>query len=385
MTNQTEQKYADVCYMPRTNGLWACVVFRDAHNKESGRINPFMLHRGHGIPGQKEGVHGTLGTRIRKALDLIDGYRNARKAVAEEIDSINAQPVSTYIVDGKAGGNDLVIPHYVDPKAQELLMEFEKYAERCLLLVGIYARTIFEDFPEFGKKTLALRDENVNEVAGERIALSQVCNMLVHHRNLTVNGELLEDLYSEKETMWNANSGNSMGWALLITDYLDKVEEVLGSIQIKDLIGMLGKLLNNRSKSKDHMIVNLIREMYYLSNLLSEHALSNCDHTFFRLWVKEEVTGMADELLTEMMKKQSERLSTIERTADFRFPRFEFSRDLAIPKVDIVLNLTVTIRDPKTDKRATESKSVHKTIGFEEFAKTIANNWGHLPVIAQRG
>ena len=180
------RSYAHVLYNRVDENLWASVIFQDANHVECGRTRPFILQKGLYDPAVKQGVHGTLWIRLRRALDLINEYRDEKEKLHKAISSISDAPRSTVTAQSTRTGENISIVTPLNPEADNLLVKHELYAERCMLLVGVYTRTIFEQLQQRGQVTIPLRDENLHEVPDQQINLHNFSHILVHHRSSLV-------------------------------------------------------------------------------------------------------------------------------------------------------------------------------------------------------
>lgn len=331
-----------------------------------------------------QGIHGTLWTKVHRTLELITEYR-ARKQNLDKAPSTFAVPRgSTKTVDLAYGVGISNIVSCDDPDVKRLLRDHETYAERCLLLIGIYTRTIFEQLPVKGRLNIPLRDNDLQPVREQHIDLKTLSNILAHHRSLLFSGEILRDLFSDDRTLWMPTPDNAMGWSVLFQDYLDRVFKILQSIQLSDLTGLIGRWMSRLSRLQDHEIVNLVQELYCLGNLLSDHCRESNDSQFFNLWLEEDMNGLAHEVMSTRSSIDPSVCSPQNLRAEFCFPRFMFEPELAKSQIKIQGQLRLTVIDSISRHSREHTGEARKSVPFSPFLKSTANNWGQSRLVDLR-
>lgn len=374
-----DRKFAQVLYnVHRNEDLWARFVFRNSKHEECGRTRPFVLHRGFHYPDFKQGVHGTLWTRIHRALNLIDEYRIKREDVHQIAVSRGSSLGSIRNVRRAHGRGMFSVVSFDDAEVKNVIVDHELYFEKTVLLVGIYTRTVFEQLPKTGHAKIPLRDDDLHEVRDQYIALHTVSNILAHHRSLFFDGEVLRDLFSADETLWSSDSDNETSIGVLMHDYLDSVSDVLRSIRVRDLTGLIGARMSRLPTLKDHELINLLQELHCLGKLLSDYCTQINDTTLVERWFKNDMNSLFNELRRAAAVRRPSLQEALQAGIVFGFPRFHFEPELAKSQIRIDGKLYLRTFDSSLTTNSRPSRAVRTSIDFAPFLRSVAKFCGDV-------
>ena len=271
-----------------------------------------------------------------------------------------------------------IVVSYDDADVKDVILKSELLAEKTLLSLGIYSRTVFEQLPEKGRAKIPLRDDDLHQVKNQYITLKSLSDILAHHRSLFFDGEVLRDLFSADDTLRDSDSNDETSLGVLFQDYLDTVSDVLRSIRIKDLTGLIGAWMSRLPTLKDQEMINLVQELRGLGKLLSEYCARSNDRTLVEHWFKHDMNELFDELRRTAISQRFSLQQAQRAGIEFGFPHFHIEPELAKLQVRIDGELYLTTRDSTLTTKFRRKRVVRASVDFAPFLRSIANFCGDV-------
>lgn len=373
--NDPARSFAYVQYNGlRSEDLWARIVFHDSKNEECGRTRPFVIQKGYHYPDFKQGVHGSIWTKIRRALTLIDEYYRKRTRVTNVMSTIDSSCRSTQNVHLARRRGVTSVVSYDDAGVKDVILDQELFAEKTLLLLGIYTRTIFEQLPKKGLVKIPLRDDDLQIVRNQHITLQSLSNIVAHHRSPFFDGEVLRDLFSADDTLWFSDSDNETSLGVLFQDYLDCVSEVLRNIRISDLTGLIGGWMGRLSKLKDHEMINLLQELHCLGKLVSDsdYGSTRNHENLVEHWFRADMNVMFRELQPTLILHRFSLQQAQHTHIKFGFRHFHFEPELAKSQIRIDGKLYLYTPDASFKPKLQRTRDVRTSFDFAPFLRSVA-------------
>ena len=165
---------------------------------------------------------------------------------------------------------------------------------------------------------------------------------------------------------------------MLLQDYLESVSEVLRSIRIRDLTGLIGAWMKRLPSLKDHEMINLVQELHCLGKLLSDYCAARNDRTLVEHWFRTDMSTLFKELHRSATLKRPAPRQAKQAGIEFGFPRFHFEPELEKRQIRIDGILNLRTFDSSNTKMATRARRVHTSIDFAPFLRTVAKFCGEV-------
>ena len=210
---------------------------------------PFILSKRRA--NRKEVVYGT----VRRTIDKV--FLQLRRL--EQFSSVSRSQL---------GAEGIVVheePVLSDSEVENSIMdEQEDMIEDVLISISVYVRILSEIFPNKLKNTVNVYDYERALVGGAE--LNNIANLLLHNRYLVIKGDEVVDLLSQEAFLIDTPQ---MGLKFDFNEYIEKVQDAVNELTVKDLIGVLWgitKRLVPTSNIAD--IVFLTQNLYALGEVM---------------------------------------------------------------------------------------------------------------------
>ena len=249
-------------------------------------------------------VYGTvlrLLTKILAPLTRLDQFATRTRA---QLDAEGVQ-----LLGGTTLPDDSPVADAIHDEQEDLIEEI--FVSTC-----VYVRILAELFPNHMQK-YQVPVYNYDGHRETTITLQAISNVLQHHRHLMVKDEYIVDLVSAKGYVIAGEP--QMGLKLSFLAYVDKLQEAVHSVTVKNLVGILrGMTRRISAESSPKDIVFLMQNLYTLGGA----AVTPGDN----------VSGPLEIVLNKVVKRalnrRHRRNRTLRMAVTFTTPRFYLEPDL---------------------------------------------------------
>lgn len=234
---------------------------RDQESVEAFRVSaPFVLARG---GGTREIVPGSI----------LESLRNIRQHVADmAISSERHVTALTALVKGPA-------------KAAQYA-SYERTVLNGLVLVSCLLRNILDVFPRLNDlHSVPMFDYERSPV--EPVRLRVLLDLLIHSRHVSLDGEYVADLFSDKSPEGTVIADLFMGYRFKVNDFLRAAQDAISGITVKDLAQRLRSGIRSlHAHTPHHEMVFLLKNAASFSDLLRRFVTTDKDALFGILFPK---------------------------------------------------------------------------------------------------
>ena len=202
------------------------------------------------------------------------------------------------------------------PVADAIHDEQEDLIEDIFVATCVYVRILAELFPNHMQK-YKVPVYNYDGRRETTITLQSISNVLQHHRHLIVRNEYIVDLVSAKDYVISGKP--QMGLKISFLEYVDKLEQAVHSVTVKDLVGILRgmtKRISAESSPKD--IVFLMQNLYTLGGAAVAPGGN----------VSGPLETVLNNVAMKTLNRRRRRNRTMRMAVTFTTPRFYLEPDL---------------------------------------------------------
>lgn len=198
----------------------------------------------------------------------------------------------------------------------------------ALLLAGIHARTLLEDFSGAGNVHVPIYDNEGNGAGS--VSLSDIFNTLAHYRYCAVSGPFIHDIFSRKGQL---GPDDSTGINMQANEVFDATLGFLGNIRIKDFAGVLRarmERLSTQSERRDAIFV--VQNIQTIGRLMLERVTQDDAAPDFVQFLRSRIQGDKGRQIPETEFKNIP-LSDWTRTTGI--PNFQVGSNLRMKKIQV--------------------------------------------------
>ena len=231
--------------------LYGCIRFFDSKSRNLIRSSdPFVI--GKYNPSEELVIFGSIHYLINEMLRLINYFFTSNKHWGDK--RLN-------LTHANADKKDL---YYIDD-------EYEQSAMNFAMTISIHTRNLLDLMD--GR----IADEQIPllNYQGQKygyIRLKEICNTLIHNRYYFFDGNIIQDLFSDKPGPKSSiRFDKFMGYGIDLIDYINGIRKITNSIKIKHLTGILKKKIKDLDvDSTKEDVIFLIQNVFSFSKLMKE-------------------------------------------------------------------------------------------------------------------
>lgn len=240
----------------------------------------------------------------------------------------------------------------------------EEMIKDALLLAGMHARTLLEDFSGTGNVRVPIYDHEDNKV--DSVSLSDIYNTLAHYRYCVISGPFLHDVFSRKGQL---GPDDFAGTKMRINEVFDTTIDFLGNVKIRDFVGVLrGRLERLSIHSERRDAIFAVQNVQVIGRIMLERVTQNDAAPEFIQFLRSRV-----------LKDEGRQM----HEAEFkRIPLSSWIRTTGIPSFQISSNLQMRLI--QVDFCYNEDLDSNREIAlvpWEEFFDALVQAHGEEPLV----
>ncbi len=198
----------------------------------------------------------------------------------------------------------------------------------ALLLAGIHARTLLEDFSGAGNVRVPIYDTEDSRAGS--VSLSDIFNTLAHYRYCAVSGPFIHDIFSRKGQL---GPDDSTGTKMRANEVFEATLDFLGRIRIKDFAGVLRARLERLStQSERRDAIFAVQNIQTIGRLMRERVTQNGAAPEFVQFLRSRMEGDKGRQIPDAEFKKIPPSSWIRTTG---LPSFQVGSNLRMKKIQV--------------------------------------------------